>query len=244
VSRDHESVQKEFERVASSFAERTQGRFDHMQVVEFSRVRDGESVMEVGAGTGNFLALFSEVAGSLVALDVTPGMLREAVNRHTGITAVVGDGARVPVRSGSVDLVASAQMFHHVADPAPIIGEMGRVARGRVLVVDQVSAENQYEADAMTELELIRDPTHALTRTPSDLRRHLPEAGLEIIDERIAVSRDRFSKWMWPQEFPEDRIRAVRRFIEERGGETGMEFEPDGDDFIFTRHRLMLLAQP
>jgi ubiquinone/menaquinone biosynthesis C-methylase UbiE len=244
VTDKHFGVREEFERVASTFAERTKGRFDHMGVVAFSRIEAGDSAMEVGAGTGNFLALFADIAKPLFAVDVTPGMLREATKRHQGIIATVADGAQIPMRPRSVDLVASAQMFHHVTEPAPIILEMARVARSHVLIVDQVSGENDSEAAAMTELELVRDPTHAVTRTPSQLRQLLLDAGLDVVDERIASSRDRFSKWMWPEEFPDERIKETRRFIEKRGNETGMDFEDDGDDFIFTRQRMMLLANP
>lgn len=244
MGQEHKDVvQKEFERAASTFAERTKGRFDKMDAVGFSTVEPGASVMEVGGGTGNFLALFAGVAGMLVAVDLTHGMLAEASKRNPGMLAVVAEGEQIPARDSSVDLVASAQMFHHVFDPVEIIREMGRVSRGRVLVVDQVSNENSAEAEAMTELELVRDPSHALTRTPSQLRDLLVAAGLQGIDERIVESRDRFSKWMWTGEFPEERIESVRRFIVERGSETGMDFVPVDDDFEFTRRRMMLLAQ-
>jgi ubiquinone/menaquinone biosynthesis C-methylase UbiE len=243
VEQEHKGVvRREFERAASTFAERTKGRFDKMDVIGFSRVETGANVMEVGGGTGNFLSLFGDVAGMLVAVDLTHGMLAEAAKRNPGMLAIVADGGRIPARDSSVDLVASAQMFHHVFDPVEIIREMGRVSRRQILVVDQVSNENADEARAMTELELVRDPSHALTRTPSQLREMLVTAGLQVTDERIVESRDRFSKWMWTGEFPEERIEAVRRFIVERGSETGMDFLPADDDFEFTRRRLMLLA--
>ncbi len=47
---------------------------------------------------------------------------------------------------------------------------------------------------------------------------------------------------MWPGEFPEERIRRVRNFIVNRGGETGMGWRPDGDDWVYTRRRIMLLS--
>lgn len=244
MDQEHKDVvQEEFERAASTFAERTKGRFDKMDAVGFSKVTSGASVMEVGGGTGNFLGLFAGLAGMLVAVDLTHGMLVEAARRNPGMIAVVGDGSRIPARDSSIDLVASAQMFHHVFDPVEIIREMGRVSRGQILVVDQVSNENEAEAGAMTELELVRDPSHAVTRTPSQLRDLLVTSGLQVTDERIVESRDRFSKWMWAGEFPEERIDSVRRFIVERGSETGMDFQPIDDDFEFTRRRLMLLAR-
>jgi predicted chitinase len=95
----------------------------------------------------------------------------------------------------------------------------------------------------MTELELARDPSHAMSRPPSAYRMIVRAAGLEIVDERVAESEQRLSTWMWPGEFPEERIAAVGDLIAKIGPETGMGFERDGDDWVFTRRRLMLLAE-
>ncbi len=242
---DHDAtIRAEFDRAAEKFAERTAGRFDHMDPVAFSRAAPGETVVEVGAGTGNFLALFGEVADRLIAVDLTPSMLAQA-RRHDGLHLVAGDGRRLPLRSGSVDLVTSAQALHHVHDPATVVKEMRRVTRpgGRVLLVDQVATERYEEALMMTELELARDPSHAMSRPPSAYRMIVRAAGLEIVDERVAESEQRLSSWMWPGEFPEERIAAVSDLIGKIGHETGMGFERDGDDWVFVRRRLMLLAE-
>jgi SAM-dependent methyltransferase len=241
---DRSTLRSEFERVAGYFAERTKGRFDALGVVEFARITPGETVAEVGAGTGNFLSLFEEKAGRLVAIDLVPGMLQVARKELPGVDALVADGARLPLRSRSIDVVASAQAFHHVAQPVPVLREMRRVAApgGRVLVVDQAATEHFEEAVAMTELEVLRDPSHAVSRPPSAFRIMFRAAGLDIVDERIAEDEQRLSNWMWPGEFPEERIEAVRSFIEEHGAETGMGFGRDGDDWVFVRRRAMFLA--
>lgn len=119
---------EEFERAAPTFSERTQGRFDVMDVVVFSRVRAGDSVVEVGAGTGSFLALFEPVGGTLTAVDVVAAMLIRARARHPAMRLVVGDGRRLPLGSSSADLVASAEVLHHVQEPVPFAAEMRRVA--------------------------------------------------------------------------------------------------------------------
>ena len=239
------AIAAEFARAAATFGERTRGRFDHLDAVAFARAGAGDTVVEVGAGTGNFLSLFSGVAARLIAVDLTPEMLHAARARHHGLVAIVGDGHRLPLAARSVELVASAQVLHHVHEPAPFLHEMRRVVAdgGRVLVVDQVAPERFEEAVAMTQLELVRDPTHASSRPPSALRILLTNAGLRIVDERIVTGRQRLSDWMWPAEFPAERIAAVRDFIVRRGHETGMNFERDGDDFSFDRRRMMLLAE-
>lgn len=242
---DRRAVQDEFTRVASSFAERTRGRFDALGVTRFARVRPHDTVLEVGAGTGNFLGLFSGTARHLIALDLTHSMLIQARARLGDAGFVEGDGARLPLASRSVDLVTSAQTLHHIHEPVPVLEEMRRVVTppGRVLLVDQVATESYEEMAFMNELEALRDPTHAASRPPSTMRMLVTAAGLRIVDEAFHEDRSTFSAWMWPEEFPEGRIERVRRFIERFGAETGMEFEREGGDWSFTRRRMMLLAQ-
>lgn len=216
-----------------------------MDVVGFSHVPPGATVAEIGAGTGNFLRLFRDRAGRLIAIDLTPGMLEQARARHPDIEVVVGDGAALPLRSRSVDLVTSAQALHHMRQPVPVLQEMRRVCRvdGRILIVDQVATENVEEAAAMNELDTLRDPSHAACRPPSAFRIMIAAAGLEVEDEQIFDCQDRFSDWMAPEEFPAERIETVRRFVAERGAETGMGWEPEGDDWVCVRRRIMIRAR-
>jgi ubiquinone/menaquinone biosynthesis C-methylase UbiE len=241
---DHKSLlRQEFERAARAFTQRTRGRFDDLNVVEFARAQSGETVAEIGAGTASFLALFSGVAGRLIAVDLTLAMLLETRSRND-IELIQADGARLPLASESIDLVTSAQAFHHIFEPVPVLKEMRRVAGrgGRVLVVDQIAPENFEAAAMMNKMEILRDPSHAVSRPPSAFRIMVRAAGLEILDEKIVESPSRVSKWMWPGEFPVERIDEVRRFIEAHGSETGMDFVKEGDDYTFTRRRIMLLA--
>jgi SAM-dependent methyltransferase len=238
-------LRTEFERVAATFARRTAGRFDDLDVVPFSRIEEGDIVVEVGAGTGNFLALFEERASRLIAVDLTEGMLREARRLFPHMVPVMADGAQLPLASGTVDLVSCAQVLHHVWEPLPLLKEMRRVVKpgGRVLVVDQVATERYEEAVMMNRLEVIRDPSHAACRPPSAMRTLVRATGLEIVDEKISVSSQTMSGWMYPEEFPPERFEAVERFIEEHGSQTGMDFRREEGDWSFTRRRMMLLAQ-
>ena len=242
--RERSTINEEFDRAAGSFAARTRGRFDHMNVVEFSGLAPGRSVLEVGSGTGNFLALF-ESAGSLFGVDLTMGMLRKAAELHPDQISALADGARLPFHSRTFDLVTSAQVFHHIHRPAPVIKEMRRVMKddGRMLVVDQVAPESYEQTLFMTELETLRDPSHAVSRSPSAMRILLLAAGVEIVEERIAEQTESLAQWMPPGEFPTERIQRVRAFVEKFGHETGMDFRPEGDDYLFTRRRIMLLAE-
>jgi SAM-dependent methyltransferase len=238
-------LQEEFERAASGFAERTKGRFDKMDPVGFSRVEPGAAVVEVGAGAGNFLSKFEEVAGLLVAVDLTHGMLIEARKNNPGISVVRAHGARLPIASRSIDLIMSAQAFHHIWEPIPVLRAMRSAMKpdGRMLLVDQLATESFEQIAFMNELEALRDPSHATSRPPSAFRIMVRQAGFEIEDERIVEVRNRFSEWMWPGEFPPERIERVRQHIDKVGAETGMEFRTEGSDLTFLRRRIMILAR-
>jgi ubiquinone/menaquinone biosynthesis C-methylase UbiE len=240
-----ETVQTEFSRAAGTFGRRTAGRFDALGVPEFSRVEHGAVVVEVGAGTGNFLRLFAEIASRLIGVDLTHEMLAQAPAHAPAIEAVVADGGRLPLKSDSIDLVASAQGFHHIPEPLHILKEMKRVMApsGRVLIVDQTAPESFEQAAAMNELEVVRDSSHAASRPPSAFRILMSAAGLEIVDEKVVEVTERLSGWMWPDEFPAERIEAVRDFIERRGETTGMNWRREGDDWVYTRRRIMMLAE-
>lgn len=242
---ERKTIVAEFERAAPHFSQRTTGRFADLDPVGFSRVVEGSKVLEVGAGTGVFLSLFEGVASLLVAADLTPAMLVQAVSEHPKISPVVAEGARLPLPSKSFELVTCAQTIHHVTEPVGIIKEMRRVLApdGSVLIVDQVAPEHYEAAVAMSALELLRDPSHAVSRPLSGYRTMVGAVGLEIIDERTSETRDKLSSWMSPPEFPEARVEAVRRWLEEHADETGMEWERHGRDWTYTRRRVALLAR-
>lgn len=238
-------VREEFTRAAATFAERTKGRFDTMDVVAFSHVPTGATVMEVGAGTGNFLHLFADVSARAIAVDVTEEMLREAQRKFPSMDLFIADGKALPFASRSIDLVTCAQMLHHVLDPLPLVKEMRRVAKeeGAVLVVDQVAPESYEQTAFMNELEALRDPSHGTSRSPSAMRVLLQSAGLEIVDEKVTTATQTMSNWMAPGEFPEERFAAVESFIERFGAETGMGFRKDDGEWVFDRHRVMFLCR-
>ena len=216
-----------------------------MDVVAFSRVSPASSVLEVGAGTGNFLNLFESHADRLIALDLTFGMLAQGRTEHPHHEQIMADGVKLPFASRSFDLVACAQMLHHVWEPVPLLKEMRRVVKteGQVLIVDQLAPESYEKTAFMNELEALRDPSHATSRAPSVMRVIVRAAGLEIVDERIVGKDNRLSQWMWPSEYPPERIESVRTFIEKFGVETGMDWRREGDDWVYSRERMMILAK-
>lgn len=111
------------------------GRLD-----ELRPPRDARAVVDLGAGTGAATAALRDRfrKARVVALDLAPGMLREAA-RHQRLfrrfDRVLADAARLPFAAGSLDLVFSNLMLQWFGDPARVFGELARALRPGGLLV-------------------------------------------------------------------------------------------------------------
>jgi SAM-dependent methyltransferase len=108
-------------------------------LVRFAGIRPGESVLDVGTGTGVVAVTAARAGARVSALDLTPELLVEArengeIAGHPEITWQEGDAENLPYDDSSFDVVVS-QFGHMFAPRAEIaVGQMRRVlkANGRV----------------------------------------------------------------------------------------------------------------
>ncbi len=142
---------------------------------------------------GEDLDLLVEWArGAHTALDVASGGGHVARRlREAGLEVVTSDPARgmgpdvicpaedLPFADHSFDVVACRVAAHHFDDVAAAVAEMARVARDRVLLVD-----NLFLDDAVEEAERLRDPSHVRNYSEAEWRGFLAGAGLRVEEVR------------------------------------------------------------
>lgn len=92
---------------------------------------DVATVLDVGAGNGYFTWLL-EAWGPTVALDFAQAMLRQ----HPAKARIQGDALELPVANNAVDIAFCGNLLHHLDDPEAAVGEMARVARRYVVLVE------------------------------------------------------------------------------------------------------------
>ena len=94
-------------------------------------------VLDVGCGPGWFWASIAAMVPEkldLTLLDLSPGMVREAVDRCEALPfgSVRGreaDAANLPFEDGAFDGAIAMHMLYHLKDPAKAIAEMHRVLK-------------------------------------------------------------------------------------------------------------------
>ena len=123
----------EFDRYAKSydagFMGRASARF-YTDLIRELEVKDGDSVLDVGCGTGSVLSYLSSARNiSAHGLDVSEQMIAVACKKAPEIDFVVGDSGRLSYADGSMDVVMACMAYHHFPDQAAFRKEACRVLK-------------------------------------------------------------------------------------------------------------------
>lgn len=116
------------------------------EIVAACRIRLGQTVADIGAGTGLFTRLFAEAVGPegrVVAVDIAPEFLdhiratsREAGKRNVETLLCAAESTGLP--PDSVDLAFICDTYHHFEFPQKTMASLYRAVKpgGRVILVD------------------------------------------------------------------------------------------------------------
>jgi ubiquinone/menaquinone biosynthesis C-methylase UbiE len=87
----------------------------------------GSRVLEVGCGTGNYIAAIHRASGcECWGVDPSAAMLQEAAAQCPGVRLQTGRAEALGVPNGAFDLIFSVDVIHHVADRTAYFREAAR----------------------------------------------------------------------------------------------------------------------
>jgi SAM-dependent methyltransferase len=144
-------------------------------VAEAAGIGAGTRVLDIGCGSGEFLALAAGRGAEVSGIDAAEGMIELARGRLPSADLRVGPMERLPWADGSFDLACGFNAFQFAADVAAAIAEAGRVAP-RVAICSWAT-----QREALDALE----PLHALL-PPEPPGPPRPRVGDPGVIERLA----------------------------------------------------------
>lgn len=152
------------------------------RVVEVACLGPGDSVLDVGCGTGVLLPhLLDRVGekGRVYALDISPLMLERARARCPRAVCLCAPAEAIPLPAGSCRAVVCYSAFPHFPDQGRALAEMARVLApgGRVVVAHAESRQ------AINDLHrrLGGPVAHHLLPDEATMGRLVARAGLRVI---------------------------------------------------------------
>ena len=119
-------------------------RPSHDKLIETLSLRPNTAVLDVGCGTGRFLARMLEANPSIAAtgLDLSSGMIEQAQTNLEAfgnrVCLIRGDSEKLPFGDNAFDAVTCVHSFHHYPHQGRVLREMHRVLKpgGQLVIVD------------------------------------------------------------------------------------------------------------
>jgi ubiquinone/menaquinone biosynthesis C-methylase UbiE len=176
------------------------------EFVDFMKIQDGESILDVGCGTGNLSLAIAEKtkASKIVGIDLSQGFIDYArgKSRDPRLVFERGDAQNLPYADNSFDRSMAMLVLQFVPDKLKAIAEMKRVTKPGGAIGTALwdaaarMSPNQSLWDAATALDLPADIPSARQSASSSaagLMKLLYEAGLENITVTDLLFERRFS---------------------------------------------------
>ncbi len=126
-------LQSTYDRIAAHFSETRE--YAWPEVESFLANRAVNRAIDIGCGNGRHTELLAEHASEAVGVDLSRGLLDEAVSRaqergFAGTSAFVhGNAVALPVQTGTVDLAVYVATLHHLSPRATRIESLNELAR-------------------------------------------------------------------------------------------------------------------
>ena len=115
-------------------------------IIRHLRLRPGQRIADVGAGTGFFAMLMAEVVGPegrVYAVDITPSFVTETEQRAkdrglSNVIGIVNDPLSTQLPADSVDLVFISDTYHHFEYPQSTLRSIYEALTpdGELVVID------------------------------------------------------------------------------------------------------------
>jgi len=95
--------------------------------------KPGQSVLDIGCGTGHNLAFFKESELKAAGIDISKSMLDVASKKlSTEAELYWGHAEQLPFGNNSFDIVTLSTVLEFVSDPTKVLKEASRVARKQI----------------------------------------------------------------------------------------------------------------
>jgi len=162
-------------------------RDEQLVAVEMLDLADGDRVLDVACGPGNFTRAFArEDQGLVVGLDASSAMLARAVHetREDNVAYVRGNASAMPFIDGAFDGVCCFAALYLIEDPFAAIDEMVRVLApgGRLAILTSV---NRGLLPAGVSDALSRPLTGVRIFGRDDITDALRQRGLDKVAQRV-----------------------------------------------------------
>lgn len=195
---------------------------------KFVDLKPTDRVLDIGCGSGDWaltlagrcayvtgLAVCEEDAAEASALAIRSGADNVSFQTAEDVPAGKDHWHHLDFPDASFDWITCLWVLHRIDDSRRAISEMVRVLKppGRMLLVDDVGAEDAAKRLAHLRIARSRDANVRSIITRQEVRKMLGDYGLIIDREEDWNVRRRFDEWMRTAEVDDSVVARTRRYV-------------------------------
>jgi ubiquinone/menaquinone biosynthesis C-methylase UbiE len=110
------------------------GQQEFSTLLKLFTPKEGQSLLDVGCGTGYFSQRFQQLGLQVTGLDPDSAMIEFAKKKESQIKYIEGDALALPFADNSYDYCSAITSLCFVSEPERALAEMWRVSRKVVIV--------------------------------------------------------------------------------------------------------------
>ena len=194
--------QSTYDRIAAHFAKTRE--YAWPEVESFLEGRSATRALDVGCGNGRHAELLAGRADSVVGVDLSRELLREAATRARErgfaepLDLVHGDAAALPIADDAVGLATYVATLHHLSPRAARVGSLDELARvlapgGTALVSAWSTAHDRFDREAGFDTTVDWTlpggetvPRYYHIYSPEEFEADLGESALDVVEVDVS----------------------------------------------------------
>lgn len=169
------------------------------QLTDFFQCRSVQRILDVGTGTGDFLAVLKDVFphAEFTAVDPLDASLNEAATKFPEVCFQKMVAEKLEFDDESFDVAAISMALHHLSDIGAALAEMKRVVKpGGWIIVNELISDGLNDAQQVhkmlhhlrSKIDRMTGEVHNETFTKAAVKEIIASAGIKILlqfeDER------------------------------------------------------------
>ena len=197
-----------------------------IQLADFFREKHIRSILDIGTGTGDFVAVLKEIfpASKITGIDPNLESLKEATLKYSDVTFLEMSGEKLAFEDNSFDLASISMALHHLPNISKTLDEMQRVTKsGGWIIVNELFSDNLNPAQEVhkmyhhfrSRVDQLTGTSHNETFKKEEILQIVENSGIEI---SLHFESNRNGNLIQNPEDVEERVEKMRKILEQVNG--------------------------
>ena len=189
-------------------------------IIKFAKPKKNMKMLDVATGAGHVAIKFSKYVNKVIAVDITPKMIRESEkNINTldiaNIEIKIMGAEKLLFKKEHFDLITCRYAPHHFNNVNKFLSEVYRVLKynGMFVLIDIISSRDYIFDKFINNINKIRDPTHMRSYTKEEWLSMIEKSKLKVVDVENFRNEHNLNDWLKRAKTDKENVKEIKKII-------------------------------